>query len=115
MIKHILPRYAGIDRATCEKLQRTGRPVVAMRLIVREEPLPAAGGTVRLPLEEDGFEPSALCPGSSIPAAFTASVAANLHPYSAPICTPASTETVVVGPVGLQPTSANRTLWILRL
>jgi hypothetical protein len=38
MIKHILPRYAGIDRATCEKLQRTGRPVVAMRLIVRGSP-----------------------------------------------------------------------------
>ena len=44
------------------------------------------------PLEGDGFEPSALCSESSVSAAFRASVAANLHPYSAQICTPASTE-----------------------
>ena len=43
-------------------------------------------------LEEAGFEPSSLSPDSSVSAAVAASVAANLHPYSAQICTPASTE-----------------------
>jgi hypothetical protein len=43
-------------------------------------------------LEGEGFEPSAFCPESSGSAAFRASVAANLHPYSAQICTPVSTE-----------------------
>src|SRR5690348_14675359 len=36
------------------------------------------------PLEGDGFEPSPLCPESSVYAALTPPVAANLHPYSAP-------------------------------
>jgi hypothetical protein len=39
-------------------------------------------------LEEDGFEPSASRPESSVSAAFRASVAADLHPYTAPLCTP---------------------------
>jgi hypothetical protein len=43
-------------------------------------------------LEGDGFEPSAFCPESSVSATFRASVAANLHPYNAQFCTPASTE-----------------------
>jgi len=43
-------------------------------------------------LEGDGFEPSALRPESSVSAGLAPSVAANLHPYSAQICTPASTE-----------------------
>jgi hypothetical protein len=41
-------------------------------------------------LEEDGFEPSTFYPESSVSAAFRASVAANLHPYPAPLCTPSS-------------------------
>src|SRR5437588_463347 len=40
------------------------------------------------PLEGDGFEPSPLCPKSSVSAALAPSVAANLHPYTAPFCTP---------------------------
>ena len=44
------------------------------------------------PLEGDGFEPSALCLDSSVSAGLAPSVAADLHPYSAPLCTPASTE-----------------------
>jgi hypothetical protein len=43
-------------------------------------------------LEGDGFEPSSLSLESSVSAALAASVAANLHPYNAPLCTPASTE-----------------------
>jgi hypothetical protein len=35
-------------------------------------------------LEEAGFEPSPLCPNSSVSAALVPSVAANLHPYIAP-------------------------------
>ena len=44
------------------------------------------------PLEGDGFEPSVFRPESSVSAGLAPSVAANLHPYSAQICTPASTE-----------------------
>src|SRR2546423_14223460 len=44
------------------------------------------------PLEGRGFEPSPLFPKSSVSAALAPSVAANLHPYTAPFCTPASTE-----------------------
>jgi hypothetical protein len=40
------------------------------------------------PVEGSGFEPSALYSESSVSAAFRASVAANLHPYPAPVCTP---------------------------
>ena len=47
---------------------------------------------VTLRLEGDGFEPSALYPESSVSTAFRASVAANLHPYAAPFCTPLATE-----------------------
>src|ERR1700726_1185707 len=36
------------------------------------------------PLEGDGFEPSSLSPKSSVSAALAPSVAANLHPYTAP-------------------------------
>ena len=39
----------------------------------------------------DGFEPSAFYSSSSVSAAFRASVAANLHPYAAPFCTPLAT------------------------
>ena len=39
------------------------------------------------PLEGDGFEPSAFYPESSVSAAFRTSVAANLHPYNALLCT----------------------------
>src|SRR5215813_10234861 len=44
------------------------------------------------PLEGDGFEPSAFYPESNVSAASRASVAAILHPYSAQICTPVSTQ-----------------------
>ena len=44
------------------------------------------------PLEGDGFEPSAFYPESSVSAALRASVAAYLHPHSALLCTPTSTE-----------------------
>jgi hypothetical protein len=44
------------------------------------------------PLEGDGFEPSSFSLESSVSAALAASVAANLHPYIAQFCNPASTE-----------------------
>jgi len=44
------------------------------------------------PLEGAGFEPSAFQPDSSVSADLASSVAANLHPYNAQFCTPASTE-----------------------
>src|SRR5271169_2383754 len=43
------------------------------------------------PLEEVGFEPSVFYPESSLSAAFKTLGAAKSHPYSAQICTPAST------------------------
>jgi hypothetical protein len=94
--QHLEPRQLPIARQS----NATGGHVIAIqadvanpdavaRMVVRtHRKLRFAGDS---PQEGDGFEPSAFHPTSSVSAGLAPSVAANLHPYSAPICTPIST------------------------
>ena len=97
----VIPACAQLRSA----MWRARRPGLRSRMICRNSrSLVAARDSPRFgaPIEEvgpyrladrgAGFEPSPLCPESSVSAAFRASVAANLHPYNAQFCTPASTE-----------------------
>jgi hypothetical protein len=91
-------------------LGRTGPPLPAAlpgRSVAHRLSVAAAGGWVPgarfgrgvrfahdSTLEGDGFEPSVFRPEFSVSAALAASVAANLHPYNAPLCTPWPTDVI---------------------
>jgi hypothetical protein len=70
----------------------SSRPLAGSMTRPHRAKLAANWFAVDSPVAGDGFEPSPFHPKSSVSAGLAPSVAANLHPYNAQFCTPASTE-----------------------